>query len=51
MTLAAFDADSIIIKEAISRVQNQSDLVLVGEDIDLLVLLIVFTTEENIIIF
>jgi len=48
---AADDADTTIIKEAISRAQNESEAIVVGEDVDLLVLLIALTPEENNNIF
>jgi len=44
------DADTVIVNEAIKRAQNQS-VVEVGQDIDLLVLLIALTLVENQIIF
>ncbi|KAL4100763.1 hypothetical protein QTP88_020794 [Uroleucon formosanum] len=44
------DADTVIVNEAIKRTQSQS-VVVVGQDIDLLVLLIALTPVENQIIF
>lgn len=44
------DADSVLVNEAIKRAQSQS-VVVVGQDIDLLVLLIALTPVENHIVF
>lgn len=44
------DSDTVIVNETIKRAQNQS-VVIVGRDIDLLVLLIALTPVENQIIF
>jgi len=48
---AADDADTMIVNETILKAKNELDVIVVGEDIDLLVLLIALTPEEKNIIF
>lgn len=48
---AADDADIMIVNEAILKAKNESDVIIVGEYRDILVLLISLTSKEKILSF